>query len=648
MTNKYALLKLAAGALLVLAASADSSAQVIYARSGNNLISFNAATPAVVLNSVAISGITSGQTIEGMDFRPATGQLYAFGYNQSTGASQLYTINTTTGAATVVNAAPVNLQAGMGKIGFDFNPTVDRIRVTGSNNSNYRLHPVTGAIAATDMPLAFASADANAGKNPSIGALAYTNSYIGATSTTLYDYDDSLNIIATQIPPNNGTLNTIGSSGITVNTNDPTADMDIYFNPATSANVAYLAANTGVLANDNLYTVNLTTGAATLVGIIGSGVAVQDIAVLIDRTVPSAVSGRLVYGLTSNNNLISFDSDTSEIIRSSAAVTGVTAGQTLAGMDFRPATGELIGLGYNSTNGESQLYVIAPATGVATAINSTPFTLQLGTGDIGFDFNPTVDRIRVVGANNANYRLNPVTGAIAATDMNLNFVAGDANAGANPAIGAVAYTNSFKGSTMTVLYDYDDSLNVIARQDPPNDGKLNTVGSSGITVNPADPSVDFDIYFVPSLVTPNIGLLSANTGSSLSDNLYTLDLLTGGTTLEGKIGYGIAVRDIAAYLDTNNVTGITAAVQSSADSRVYPNPASAGIAHIAFQVKEQANVKVSIVDAMGRTIEAILDRTLVQGLYEADWNTEGLAKGIYFVRIDMDNTAPQVVKVLVK
>ena len=60
----------------------QSKAQLTYGLSGNHLISFDATTPAVLLSNVPITGITSGQAIEGMDFRPLTGQLYAFGYNK--------------------------------------------------------------------------------------------------------------------------------------------------------------------------------------------------------------------------------------------------------------------------------------------------------------------------------------------------------------------------------------------------------------------------------------------------------------------------------------------------------------------------------------------------------------------------------------
>jgi hypothetical protein len=204
----------------------SSSAQTIYALSGNNLISFDAQTPATILSTGTISGISAGQALVGIDFRPNTGELFGLGYNTANGEARLYTLNLTTGVATAVGAAAITLAPGLGKIGFDFNPTVDRIRVTGSNNNNYRLNPITGALAFTDTPLAYAAGDANAASNPSIGAVAYTNSFNGTTTTTLYNYDDSLNIFTIQNPPNNGTLNTVGASGITLNLGDPSADFD--------------------------------------------------------------------------------------------------------------------------------------------------------------------------------------------------------------------------------------------------------------------------------------------------------------------------------------------------------------------------------------------------------------------------------------
>ncbi len=520
-------------------------AQTIYALAGNNLLSFSADAPAALLSNVPVSGLSPGLMLAGLDFRPNTGELYALGYHQMTGEARLYTLDRSTGTATAVGGAAILLKPGLGKVGFDFNPTVDRIRVTGSNNANYRLHPVTGAVAATDLDLAFAAADVNAAANPSVGAVAYTNSYIGATATTLYNYDDSLNVLTTQIPPNNGTLNTVGASGFSVNPADPTSDLDIFFDAAAGVNRAFLAANTGTDVTDNLYTVNLVTGAATPAGSIG--VAVNDIAVFIDRTVPGTIAGQGIWALTANNNLVSFDSALPGTLRSLVPVSGVAAGQALAGLDFRPATGELYALGYNATTGEARLYTLNAATGAATAIGPAPVMLKPAMGKVGMDFNPTVDRIRVTGSDNSNYRLHPVTGAVVATDQNLAFATADPNAGKDPAVGTVAYTNSFNGATATTLYNYDDSLNVLTTQIPPNNGTLNTVGASGLSVNPADPSSDLDIFYNP-FSGANRAYLAANTGTSANDMLYTLDLGTGLATALGRIGYGIAVTDLAVSI----------------------------------------------------------------------------------------------------
>ncbi len=633
--------------LIERAVPEEVTGQLVYALTANNsLISFDSELPGVVRDLVAVSGIAMGQVLVGMDFRPATGELFALGYNNATGEARLYTIAAATGVATAIGAAAITLEAGMGKIGFDFNPTVDRIRVTGSNNANYRLNPITGGIAATDADLVFATGDLNETANPSIGAVAYTNSYIGATSTVLYNYDDSLNVLTTQFPPNNGTLNTIGNSGLTLNLLDPSADMDIFFDTASSSNLAFLSSNTGALLTDNFYSLNLMSGSATLIGKIGLGIAINDIAVLIERVVPEEVTGQLVYALTANNSLISFDSDLPEVVRNLVAVSGIAMGQVLVGMDFRPATGELFALGYNNANGEARLYNIDRISGVATAIGAAPVTLALGTGDVGFDFNPTVDRIRVVGANNANYRMHPVTGAIAATDMNLVFAPGDVNAGMNPAVGAVAYTNSFNGATTTTLYNYDDSLNVLTTQIPPNNGVLNTLGSTGIVVNPADPSVDFDIYY--NFETGmNDAYLSANPGAAASDNFYTMDLAAGSANLVGKIGNGIAVRDIAILIDSVLIVSVNDPLIRSQYIGVFPNPAPQQ-ALFSFELNQSADIRMEVTDLSGRRIATVLDRSLPAGTHQVEWNVAAQAEGMYFVQMFIDRSLRGTAKVLVQ
>lgn len=626
MNRKTYTLAILSSLLFSVTAAAQS---IVGITTSNELFTIsNPASPGTVTATVAVTGLAAGQTVAGMDFRPNTGELYALGYNAVNGNAQLYTINTSTAVATPIGAS-MTLDLGTGSIGFDFNPTVDRIRVTGANRKNYRLHPLTGAIAATDADLAYAATDVNNGTLPSIGASAYTNSYIGSEATVLYNYDENLNILTTQIPPNNGTQNTIGSSGIVINAVDRSIDMDIFFDTTSKTNKAYLAANT-TSSNDQLYSVNLATGAATLIGTIGSGIAVKDIAVTINRSLP-AVTGQMIYALTkTNSNFIAFDSQNPSFIRSLTAITGVTANQKIVGMDFRPMDRQLYALGYNFTTTDYQLYTINTETGVATAVNAVAGQINLGTtGNIGFDFNPTVDRIRIVSSSTAtNYRLNPADGTIAATDMALNFAAGDAHAGATPYIGSVAYTNSYKGATTTALLGIDDSLAALVAINPPNNGTLNTVLSSFMMLNPADATLDMDFYY-DSVATANIGFLAANTGTAVNDNLYKFTE-AGTASLVGSIGFGIPISDIAVRIDFTNApppAGINNVTQNRKQLTLYPNPAG-DVLYIGEAGKHRKGA-VTITDVLGRSLRK-------DGLTGNALSLSGFTPGLYHITVELD------------
>jgi hypothetical protein len=615
-----------------------------------NLVTFDAATPGSFTATAAISGITAGQTLVGLDSRPNTGELFALGYNPTGTQAQLYTINRTTGAATAVGAAlTLNLGTETTRIGFDFNPTVDRIRVTGNNRSNFRLNPNNGALAATDGNLAYAAADANTAQTPGIGSVAYSNSYIGSTATVLYDIDEANSRYTTQNPPNDGILN----SRETLSGNLATAlatDLDIYFNPTTSTNSAYLSVATGTVAapTTQLYTLDVLTGAnLTAVGNLGpAGTLVTDIAFAINRpaTLP-AITGQLAYALA-GTNLLSFDTSAPNIIRTSVGITGVDATQTIVGMDVRPLNNALYILGYNAATQTGQLYALNATTGAATSISGS-LALALGTGDISFDFNPTVDRIRVVGANRNNYRLNPVTGTVAATDGPVAYTTGTNT----PTIGAVAYTNSFTGADATsgtTLYNYDQVLNVLNTQstaNPPADGQLTTIGASGITVNTISPSVDMDIYSTG--VGINMAYLVANTGTSLNSSLYTLNLTTGAATLVGAIGNGSTVRDIAIAGPTGVVTGTRPAAEVATALSLFPNPVTSE-ATVAFTLPRSGQVSLRVTDALGRLVEEVKPAQLGAGAQTLRWNSTSRKAGLYFLSLQLDGQPAGTQRVLVQ
>ncbi|MBD2723664.1 DUF4394 domain-containing protein [Hymenobacter armeniacus] len=567
----------ALGAGLLLGATPGAQAQTVYGlgtatnsvivpAGSQGLITINLTTGMTNTLSptpIVYASPTDNLPLVGLDFRPATGGLYALGYD-GVNQAQLYTVDPATGLTTAVAAKfALALGAAPVRIGFDFNPTVDRIRVVSSTGADFRLNPITGGVAATDTNLAYAAGDANAGTTPRVGAAAYTNSVAGPLplNTQLYDIDEQNNdtqigYLTIQSPPNNGTLNTVGelrlgSFGISTARG---FDLDIYFNPTTGQNVGYLEEVNGT-GGSNLYTLNLGTGQATLVGNTVPAAAafeIRDIAAQPSATAP-ATTGQLLYAV-SGGQLVSFYSDSPSLLRSTIALGALNAGETLAGMDFRPLTGELYALGYNATAATGRLYTVNLGTGALTPIGSGPVSLALGGANdrIGFDFNPTVDRIRVVSTNRADFRLNPITGGIAATDGTLT---------AGPVISAAAYINNQAPTNATTLYDYDATNSNLYIQNPPNNGTLVLVGASGLAAPTTPRGADFDIFNTPTTTT-NAAYLLTNTGASIDDQLFTLDLATGAATLKGTVGNGGDVSGLAAFIPTGSLLTWTGATST--------------------------------------------------------------------------------------
>lgn len=230
----------------------------------NNLVLFGSESAGRPTRRTPITGTQAGEQILGIDFRPADGMLYAVG-----SSSRVYMIDTVSATATAVGTGFTPAISGS-SVGFDFNPVPDRIRTHGAAGQNLRLHPATGALAATDGVLAYAPGDPGAGAAFSITGTAYTNSVAGATTTTLYAIDSERDALVTLASPNTGVLTTVGALGVST-----TGDVGFDIFPATG--VAYATLTTS--GRSSLYTVNLTTGRATLVGEIRGVGALRGIAV---------------------------------------------------------------------------------------------------------------------------------------------------------------------------------------------------------------------------------------------------------------------------------------------------------------------------------------------------------------------------------
>jgi hypothetical protein len=227
--------------------------------------------------------------------------------------------------------------------------------------------------------------------------------------------------------------------------------------------------------------------------------------------VPASLHAEPAYALNGRNLLIRFDTNTPGFTDGTTLIRGLQPGETLLGIDFRPATGGLYGLGSHS-----RIYTIDVTSGMATAVGTAPFTPALEGTEFGFDFNPTVDRIRVVSNTGQNLRLHPETGAVAATDGRLN---SDMLTEFN--IVGAGYTNSVAGATSTVLYGIDSETRALVMQAPPNDGKLVRVGMMNIDMSEV---AGFDI-------SPRSGVafVAARVRGSAASALYEVNLATGMT-----------------------------------------------------------------------------------------------------------------------
>jgi hypothetical protein len=228
----------------------------------------------------------------------------------------------------------------------------------------------------------------------------------------------------------------------------------------------------------------------------------------------AALAAEAFYGVTQDNRLVTFQSDNVTNVEPSHPITGLPGGESIVGLDVRPLNGQLYALGKTS-----HIYVVNPRTGAARQVGATPFVPALAGTNFGFDFNPTVDRIRVTSDAGQNLRLNPDDGAVAGVDTNLAYAAGDPGAGTAPNVTASAYTNNFAGATSTTLYDIDNARHALVIQNPPNNGTLTTVGALGTNNN----AVAFDIG-------DNNGAYAVLNGEQNRQNLYRIDLSNGHAT----------------------------------------------------------------------------------------------------------------------
>jgi hypothetical protein len=576
-------------AALLPALTTQTSAAIgtsFYVLTADNRIAIvTEAVPSQVL-PVAVSGLGTGETLAAIDVRPQNGQLYGVTlvangvklYHISIGSGTPVATQVGASVAQFVNASGASVPI-TGTVGIDFNPTVDRLRLVTSAGQNLRLNPNNGAAVDGDPTAAGIQPDGSInGPTTGVNNTAYTNNAPNVSATTQYTIDTASDRVFIQNPPNSGTqtnplpltlrgapLDASGASGF-----DIPAGVNVTTSNQPAVGIGYAALTVGGVSG--LYRINLATGEAVLLGALG-GLTVTDIAIT-----PSIPTGAVLRG--DGLALLRMRLDQPGTL-TSVNITGVTAGEVLVGIDGRPATGQLFGLGVNEAANTATLYLIDPQSSATTAtatplgtpgqiafVDASGMAVDLPPAAVGYgvDFNPTVDRLRVVTGSGLNFRVNPNDGA--PVDGNLNNTT-TPPAGINPdgpisglpsgstGVDATAYTNNFAsptGSTpVTTQYTLDSVSNRLFIQNLPNAGTQTT--PLAVTLNNAaldfTAANGFDIPPGVTVTTANAvaqgeGFAALTVGGSIG--LYRIDLATGAATLVGPLGDGTtAVGGLVAW-----------------------------------------------------------------------------------------------------
>lgn len=513
-------------------------------------------------------GVTG--SIVAIDRRPQNGMLYAIGYTTGETTMQLFTISSDKCVATAIGSSgtfvesdgstPVVIASDAAtRFDMDFNPVADRIRVVSSNGRNFRINPNTGAFVDGDLGQGSSVSGLNMdgptqGNTSSVEGAAYTNNQSNSTVTTLYTLDSFSDKFCRQSPPNTGTqvcsalsipLDGVIGFDILPGVNVTGSDLGV------ASGLGYSIVQTSGDSARKLAKIDLVSGAVDSVGVIDNATTprLKSFAVM----QPDGVS---LIGLSAAGDALMRFNSKSPTTVTTVATSGVNAGETLVGLDFRPSTGQLFSLGINPTADTGTLYMLDPQTGAATVVGSTglvafvdassnPIDLPDVSVGYGLNFNPVVDRIRVVTGTGLNFRINPVTGAPidgdtgsagTQTDPNLN--------GASSVAHGDAYTNSSAGNTVTTLYTLNGTTDALYLQIPANAGTQ----AAPIQVMLNGTVLDFSVvngFNIPAdvrVTTSDTSVTSGNAYAALTvggtTSLYDINLATGAATNMGSIGAG--------------------------------------------------------------------------------------------------------------
>jgi outer membrane protein assembly factor BamB len=379
------------------------------------------------------------------------------------------------------------------------------LRVVSDTGLNARIDPDTGATT-TDV--------ATNPVGPVVAESAYSNSFVGTGTALYYTIDTAGDALQLLGRPSgnaiNGDLQTVGALGV----GDVTgvAGFDIFG----TNNQGLAALNIGGAATSDLFTVNLSTGAATRINTVDGGERVRGLAY---ARLPVAT----VFAITADNHLVSFKPLTPGTFDTDVAVTGLQGSEAIVGIDFRPSNGVL----YAVTDA-GRVYAVDATTGAvsgalrlsANPLDATaPFTALAGTR-FGVDFSALDSLLPIQSDTGQNLRVDVDAGTVI-TDANLN--------PGTPQVVGTAFSYSYAGATDTFLYELDVATGTLVRQ--ASNGVLITVGSFNAGTTFALEG-GFDIAGGEN----GLSIAALQPTGATQSTLYRVNLGTGALTSLGLLG----------------------------------------------------------------------------------------------------------------
>lgn len=236
--------------------------EVIYLLTATNeLLRADTDDPGSTLSSVPITGLAEGESVLGIDFRDAGGDelLYLLG-----SSNRLYVMpNPEEGKAVAVGTT---FSPGLrgSEFGFDVDPQTDQIRVVSDENQSFDLDPASGQVIGAIWSDVYI--DAYAVVEPSLVGAAYAHRSGGSVRSQIFMIDAGLDLLVSPDGRVRGEVTGIGPLGLDA------ADM-LGFDISSVSGLAYAGLDVG--GRISLYSIDLETGRASVLGDFGPGTRVR-------------------------------------------------------------------------------------------------------------------------------------------------------------------------------------------------------------------------------------------------------------------------------------------------------------------------------------------------------------------------------------